>query len=108
MSQPPRALIAASELDTGAAAGTAFAADATFAGNVPSTPGFAPGGGAAGCGETGGAAATTGAATGAEADIGGAAAGAAGDAAGVSGGSLRTVATVVMFAGLETAGAGVS
>src|SRR6266571_1369366 len=101
MSQPPRALIAASALATGAGTGTAFPADAIFAGSVPSTPGFAPGGeaggGETGGGETGGAAATAAVAT-----TGGA------GAAAVVGGSLRTVVIVVMFAGLETAGAGVS
>src|SRR5260221_10149665 len=98
MSQPTRALIAASALATGAGTGIAFPADAIFAGSMPSTPGFAPGGeaggGEAGGGETGGAAATTAVAT----------TGGAGGGAAVVVGSLRTVVIVVMFAGLETAG----
>jgi len=90
MIQPPRILAAVSAVTAGT--GTLSPADAIFAG---SGSGFAVGGkaGAAGGGETG---------------DGAAAIGAAGMGAADGGVSLLTVAIVVTFAAVATAGAGVS
>ena len=84
--------------------GTLFPADATFAVGAAELVTFAAGGAAG----TGAGAAATGVEAGGEAagdEAGGGAAAAVGPA---GGGSLLTVAIVVMFAALPTAGAGVS
>ena len=102
MSHAPRGLAAGAALAVGT--GTLFPADATFAVGAAELVTFAAGGAAG----TGAGAAATGVEAGGEAagdEAGGGAAAAVGTA---GGGSLLTVAIVVMFAALLTAGAGVS
>jgi|SRR6476646_6921237 len=102
MSHAPRGLAAGAALAVGT--GTLFPADATFAVGAAELVTFAAGGAAG----TGAGAAATGVEAGGEAagdEAGGGAAAAVGPA---GGGSLLTVAIVVMFAALLTAGAGVS
>ena len=85
-----------------AGTGTLFPADATFAVGAAGSMTFAAGGGTG----TGGAA--TGVESGGEAAGDEAGGGAAATVGPAGGGSLLTVAIVVMFAALVTAGAGVS
>jgi len=102
MSHAPRGLAAGAALAVGT--GTLFPADATFAVGAAELVTFKAGGAAG----TGAGAAATGVEAGGEAagdEAGGGAAAAVGPA---GGGSLLTVAIVVMFAALLTAGAGVS
>ena len=100
MSHAPRGLLAGAALAVGT--GTLFPADATFAVGAAGPMTFAAGGG------TGTGAAATGVESGGEAAGDEAGGGAAATVGPAGGGSLLTVAIVVMFAALVTAGAGVS